>query len=490
MTNPQNGNDPTPLQLPQHPPRNTDWNRVLSRTLEQQIIVDFFSTFEATHGNPRADALRRIIQTAFSIWQFSRIEVICNAILCVQIRILLEDRQVDIPDYVYRKNLARIGAIWNEEEFHPELAQVWTRYEAFRNGDLVSEGSMLTPRQAQTPGANRDQQYPNNPVRRLNFDHSQNQSQASNFAKINACYKYQNSKYGGTNDENLQLALTQYDHAYRIHEISQQQKVRFVHTMLKGDALQFYYQQLEHLHEWTAIANCLKDRYQSDSRIHSIEDELDNIRITDFETNSTHEGQALQSLARRIETLVPQCPQGRNDDTYKRKYLYKAVRMKAWSDGPISSMSQNTTYNAFLDSLTTADQNKRIREQLQNPTMRKIFDYRRTVHTNPKPTGSNDAVQWFQGQARYGRDPRAPSRKELKPQRGNQACFNCGTNGHTERQCRQPRDEHRIMKARIKHLLKNQTKGDVIRIIKKLLSEQSAHINFLSDTFVRRTISP
>lgn len=94
-------------------------------------------------------------------------------------------------------------------------------------------------------------------------------------------------------DENLQLALTQYIHACRINEIPQDQKVKFVHTMHKGDSLQFYYQKLEYSREFPAIINSLKSRYKSYSRIKSIEDKLVNIRIAGFETNITHEGQAL-----------------------------------------------------------------------------------------------------------------------------------------------------------------------------------------------------
>ena len=55
----------------------------------------------------------------------------------------------------------------------------------------------------------------------------------------------------------------------------------------------------------------------------------------------------------------------------------------------------------------------------------------------------------------------------------NTKCCICGKLGHSIRDCYNPRDYNRIMTARLRDILKCTTQ--------KLLQEQSAHINFLSE---------
>lgn len=80
------------------------------------------------------------------------------------------------------------------------------------------------------------------------------------------------------------------------------------------------------------------------------------------------EGQALQKLARRIEKLVPQCPSGENSDKAKRETLYYAVRMMEWAQSSFSGsagMRYKNPYKVFLDELTAAEQQHRIKNSLQ-----------------------------------------------------------------------------------------------------------------------------
>lgn len=71
---------------------------------------------------------------------------------------------------------------------------------------------------------------------------------------------------------------------------------------------------MTHLDNWHAIVTTLRNKYQSETRIRNIEDELENLRLTDYEQSSVSEAQTLQKLAKNIETLVPQCPLGRYDE--------------------------------------------------------------------------------------------------------------------------------------------------------------------------------
>lgn len=121
---------------------------------------------------------------------------------------------------------------------------------------------------------------------------------------------------------------------------------------------------MTHVNDWTTIVNTLSKKYQSETRIRAIEDELDNMIITEFEDRTNNKTQAVQFFVKRIENLVPQCQIGWKNDSYKLKYLFGAFLMKDWADGPISSLTQHPTYETLLDSLVTAEKNKQIWNKL------------------------------------------------------------------------------------------------------------------------------
>ena len=60
-------------------------------------------------------------------------------------------------------------------------------------------------------------------------------------------------------------------------------------------------------------------------------------------------------------------------------------------------------------------------------------------------------------------------------------CYNCGKTGHSLRNCRKPRDDNRIMTARLRDILRHTPQEEKVTMLKKLISEQAAHINFLSE---------
>lgn len=75
------------------------------------------------------------------------------------------------------------------------------------------------------------------------------------------------------------------------------------------------------------------------------EDEVHSLTIEKFFPESKYAGVALQNLARRIETIVSQCPNDINRDCDKRVALYKPVRTIDWANAPITAIAnENVSY--------------------------------------------------------------------------------------------------------------------------------------------------
>lgn len=340
----QQGNQNQRHNEDEHPPRNINWDRVVARNEEQYTLTDFFRLFEEFHPGVRGDDLRNVIKEELFSWQFSRVEVLSNAKIFKYIKIFLEDQDVLLPNLYRGTNLNMIriiAAIWSEDQFREEVEAALARHNAHRKGSLPTGMNTVTPREIQTPGRQPNNDNRNFDTRRqLNFG-EQEPSISNVYAKVQSCYKTDNAKFGGSNEENFQLMLTQYEHICRINNVNAQQKAQFFHAMLKDEALHFYHSELSNIQDWQTIVHALLQRYNSAARMRSIEDEVHSLTIEQFMGDSDHAGTALQKLARRIETLVPQCPNGRTRDCDKRVALYKAVRSMDCADAPITAMAND-----------------------------------------------------------------------------------------------------------------------------------------------------
>lgn len=190
--------------------------------------------------------------------------------------------------------------------------------------------------------------------------------------------------------------------------MSQQQKLEFLPLILKDNAEQFFFDELEQLNNWGEVLRIMNYRYNGQARKRSIVDELCDMTLHDFIDDNITAGEALQKMARRIERLVPQCPPGKNTDSDKRDMLFYAVRMFDWAQQPITTLAgSNKSCKEFLDELATAEQNQCIKETLQGqPRNRSKANRKRGFEQLPKfgagSSNSNGAAAiWSAGQAPY-----------------------------------------------------------------------------------------
>lgn len=188
-------------------------------------------------------------------------------------------------------------------------------------------------------------------------------------------------------------------------------------------------------------------------------------------------------VARRIEKLILSGPTVSCPDKDMKEVSYYAVRRKRWALHLVgSNAGSGKTDKNILDVRANVEQNYRIMfgnkskgekvsSALETATCSKASA---VVYSLPL------AVAWFQGQGKYGRDPRAPRRKEL-PYSGDRRCYNSGSSDHILSKSTKERDNDQIMKFCIKYFIKNKTAADEVSIFKRLITDQSAHVNFLSE---------
>ena len=196
-------------------------------------------------------------------------------------------------------------------------------------------------------------------------------------------------------------------------------------------------------------------------------------------------------LARQIEKIVPQLDPPDNDDRTKRESLRSALMESPWAQQAIYSLLYNNSsksYKQFYDEVVASEQQYRIYHKTKTKpvtTTPPVSTQQSTVGNEKQKMsfsklGQSDAEVWFVGQAKYGRDRSAPKQRHFNNQ-STLTCYNCEKPGHSAAACRHPRDEVRIMAARVRKLLKNKSANDKVKILKKLLLESNAHINFLSE---------
>ena len=510
------------------------WKNFDFTTNEQISLANLFKGYEDDEdleGNDLLDTIRE----DFSLFSFSRLEVQVNYDIYKKVKTFLESRHVSIlssADGTQSIMVRILATVWPEET--QERAESYDRYLALKRGeiDLNPSSSGITPRQAQRasllpilnvatgteqPDLPRALQSAYRPAEMMqttaSASHRSEVTQTSPFSKhpateqrnlrethtassdvaskVMSRYNQDRQRFGGSTQDNWTIALAKYDRMASELGMSPGQKLQLIHHMFRDDAEHFYYDELQEVRSWEEMVSILDKRYNGPARQQSIIDELRTMTIQDFSNSTEHEGQSLQKLARRIERLVPQCQPGRNGDRDKRDALYYAVRSCEWSSGPITSLSTfaGKPYKQFLDELATAEQNHRIAGNLKGKLSRHGRAFRQPQTLSPPTTTRaaegtpNSASIWFAGQARYGRDPRARKTPNVTT-RYDRRCYNCNSTDHIVNKCSLPLDDVRIMGNRIKQLTRGKDQKFIEKVLKKMLLEQSAHINFLSERLI------
>ena len=310
---------------------------------------------------------------------------------------------------------------------------------------------------------------------------------SSAMTKLAHFYKTDKQRFGGALDEDWNKTLKRFEQFANKFFLPNHIRAQCLQLVFRDDAETFFLNELEQYHDnYTAMVQLLNERYNSAPRKRAMLDEISKMTISEFTAAEKTEASALAALARRIERIVPQLDPPHNNDRAKREVLRSALMNTPWAQIPIynlmHSTSQSKIYKQFFDELVAAEHQHRIfsDNSTTTPTQKP-----KSKQSTQKPTlsklGQSEAEIWYQGQARYGRDRNATKRRYINNSSRSLTCFNCGKSGHAVSKCRLPKDEVRIVKARMRQILRGKSKDEQVKLLKALLGEHAAHVNYLSD---------
>lgn len=99
---------------------------------------------------------------------------------------------------------------------------------------------------------------------------------------MQARYKGDKQKFGGSTSENWSLALDGYQLHCRELCLNASQKVDFIHHVFKDDAEHFYYEELDGFRNWGDLVSILNSRYNSYARKQAIAELIMDLQLKDF----------------------------------------------------------------------------------------------------------------------------------------------------------------------------------------------------------------
>lgn len=207
-----------------------------------------------------------------------------------------------------------IATIWQEQEQQNKVEESLARYHEHKQGRMHERPSTpsAAPCDFQTPGCYRYGEDKYNTRRRLTYGPENNSSTVH--PRMYAWYSRESTKFSGTYQENLLIALTQFYYLCHVNHVADEDLLSLVHNILKNEALHYYYIELRSVSTWYNLIPAAQQFYDSKSRCRNIRSEQKKLTIKNFISNGCSTGETLQKLARKIEDLLEQFPTGENDD--------------------------------------------------------------------------------------------------------------------------------------------------------------------------------
>lgn len=285
-------------------------------------------------------------------------------------------------------------------------------------------------------------------------------------------FKGKESKYSGSENEDLQEFLAQYSAVARDYQLTASQKRQYLHNLLRGDALRFYNEEIEGRYStYNESVSVLSSHFNSLDKQQRVKADLSTLSLATFasrEGGSVTKG--LSSLAEYISSRAPQCPVSFRHESHKVDFLRNAVIAYPWAQPVLSCVNQETRYQGLFTQLANALQ---VHEEARHRNQPALTNS--AVHSKSGGSSSEKPFILFT-QPRY---QKKLARKLFPGSREGKECWNCGTPGHRLSQCRKPLDATAIAarKAAFYDRKNNSNAGS-----KRVLYELASGLNELLET--------
>jgi hypothetical protein len=224
-------------------------------------------------------------------------------------------------------------------------------------------------------------------------------------------FKQVEDKYSGEMSECLSEKLSHYVTAADDYELTNEQRLRFLHNIFTGESLRFYDLNVKGKYTTfsTAVA-AMEAEFNSPTRQNRAKNYLKTIRISKVQaTERLSTTDALDRIGKLITSMLPQCPRSHRSEAHKVEFLYQAVVGESWASAPLSRASGidsdfQTLFTALHASLHQHHEEAAARKS-DGFSYRSRTAFQTDILTNAGP--SSPPRMFFQGQGRYA-NPRQP----------------------------------------------------------------------------------
>lgn len=267
-------------------------------------------------------------------------------------------------------------------------------------------------------------------------------------------------KFSGDLSECWEDYKDEYEQISEDYNLSDEQKLKYLHNLLRKDAHRFYLESVKPNSEtYDNAVELLEKEYNSIVRQTRVKNHLNSLRLTQFITADTDTASALAKVYKRILNMSRQVPLTHRGDAHKIEFLRTAVVGQSWARVPLSRVAtEGLTFQQLYSELEIA-------VQLERESLAASSSSPRT-HI---PTTDADRIN-FVGQGKYVRRNGQNGHQKQRPPR-KRACFNCGSDKHLIKHCPHPINFSRAAAGNIKRLNSKRTPNAVHIVLAHLCNE-------------------
>ncbi len=169
-------------------------------------------------------------------------------------------------------------------------------------------------------------------------------------------YRDKAAKYGGGLDEDWVEVCLEYETTSELYDLTEDQKLRYIANVLKGDALRFYSEKIKtNATSYNEAKAMILNKFNGKARQTQTKIKLQGFRFSQFLNNDTTPKQALTQLSSKIRKLFPQTPASWHSEDNKTEILETAVLDQTWAEGPIGRQAENSMdYEIFYSALANS----------------------------------------------------------------------------------------------------------------------------------------
>lgn len=259
-------------------------------------------------------------------------------------------------------------------------------------------------------------------TRRSNED-----SRAHHYVSVR--FKSKEDKYGGSEEENLSEHVDEYLSVTRDYNLTQTQKLQYLHNLFKGEALRFYNKQVREKESTIGGAiNAMQNHFNSLDKQQRVKADLTTLSLSAF--SEKHGGSIRKGLAKMasyIAERTPLCPPDFRGESHQIEFMKQAVLEYPWAEPILYRINQNTEFQQFYTELANALQ---LSEEKAA---------RKSESSHHKESSSKPLILF--NQPKYAKK----ITQSLFPGYNiDKSCWNCGSPQHTLNRCTKPINTSRV----------------------------------------------